>query len=27
LPEEDLERHERSGPRSEALAEALGKPS
>ena len=24
LPEEDIERHERSGPRSEALAEAIG---
>jgi aerobic C4-dicarboxylate transport protein len=27
LPEEDIERHERSGPRSEALAEALGEAS
>jgi aerobic C4-dicarboxylate transport protein len=25
LPEEDIERHERSGPRSEALADAMGK--
>jgi aerobic C4-dicarboxylate transport protein len=27
LPEEDIERHERSGPRSEALAEALNEQS
>jgi aerobic C4-dicarboxylate transport protein len=26
LPEEDIERHERSGPRSESLAEALNEP-
>ncbi|MDP4757134.1 MAG: C4-dicarboxylate transporter DctA, partial [Sphingorhabdus sp.] len=27
LPEEDIERHERSGPHSEALSEALGEQS